>query len=500
MQFYEKLTFLMDLTQVSNRMLSQELQVDPSLISRLRRGNRRLPRNREHIKVMSQYFSKRSNTEYQRQALSEMLGIRQAYTMKKEQLADILFYWLCGEADEVGHFMRTFESFNLESVSTPPAQESCRLGTENSVYYGNEGKRAAARAFYLHLLSLEEPGDVLIFADESDNWITEEYGYAGLLQNWSMELINRGFQIIQVIPPTTWVEQAFDSLLRWFPLYMTGKVSAYYYPRMRDNMHRRTLMIMPGEIALTSNSSAGITSVHASFLTTDWRLSQAYAAEFEDLLALCQPMLHTHTVPEDLMRCFTRFLTDNGARIQRVSSLSAETAPPELVEYCYGRIKEPNLKKLSALYQQEMALIEKKWEKYGLIDIVRLPDVETIRQGKIPVILSLGGETNPVFYTPDLYILHLQNILRLLETCENYHFIPLPDSVSNEGTLMVRERQRALLVHTTAPFAVFEVSEPDIVLFCHEHLLHIAERAGYTGIGRIKIISRIKELIRELQS
>ena len=29
MQFYEKLTFLMDLTQVSNRMLSQELQVDP---------------------------------------------------------------------------------------------------------------------------------------------------------------------------------------------------------------------------------------------------------------------------------------------------------------------------------------------------------------------------------------------------------------------------------------------------------------------------------------
>lgn len=434
MQFYEKLTFLMDLTQVSNRMLSQELQVDPSLISRLRRGNRRLPRNREHIKVMSQYFSKRSNTEYQRQALSEMLGIRQAYTMKKEQLADILFYWLCGEADE------------------------------------------------------------------SDNWITEEYGYAGLLQNWIMELINRGFQIIQVIPPTTWVEQAFDSLLRWFPLYMTGKVSAYYYPRMRDNMHRRTLMIMPGEIALTSNSSAGITSVHASFLTTDWRLSQAYAAEFEDLLALCQPMLHTHTVPEDLMRCFTRFLTDNGARIQRVSSLSAETAPPELVEYCYGRIKEPNLKKLSALYQQEMALIEKKWEKYGLIDIVRLPDVETIRQGKIPVILSLGGETNPVFYTPDLYILHLQNILRLLETCENYHFIPLPDSVSNEGTLMVRERQRALLVHTTAPFAVFEVSEPDIVLFCHEHLLHIAERAGYTGIGRIKIISRIKELIRELQS
>lgn len=143
----------MDLTQVSNRMLSQGASGRslPDQPAPARAGGFQ---NREHIKVMSQYFSKRSNTEYQRQAFSEMLGIRQAYTMKKEQLADILFYWLCGEADEVGHFMRTFESFNLESVSTPPAQESCRLGTENSVYYGNEGKRAAARGIFIFICFL----------------------------------------------------------------------------------------------------------------------------------------------------------------------------------------------------------------------------------------------------------------------------------------------------------------------------------------------------------
>ena len=56
MQFYEKLIFLLNLTQVTNRMLAQELQVDPSLISRFRTGRRRLPRNREHIKAMSAYL------------------------------------------------------------------------------------------------------------------------------------------------------------------------------------------------------------------------------------------------------------------------------------------------------------------------------------------------------------------------------------------------------------------------------------------------------------
>ena len=87
MQFYEKLIFLQNLTQVTNRMLAHEIQVDPSQISRLRTGARGIPRNRDLIKAMSSYFAKRCNTEYQRQALSGMLGIKQALTLKKDQLS-----------------------------------------------------------------------------------------------------------------------------------------------------------------------------------------------------------------------------------------------------------------------------------------------------------------------------------------------------------------------------------------------------------------------------
>ena len=108
MQFYEKLIFLQNLTQVTNRMLAHEIQVDPSQISRLRTGARGIPRNRDLIKAMSSYFAKRCNTEYQRQALSGMLGIKQALTLKKDQLSEILYYWLCGESAEVGRFIRTF--------------------------------------------------------------------------------------------------------------------------------------------------------------------------------------------------------------------------------------------------------------------------------------------------------------------------------------------------------------------------------------------------------
>ena len=110
MQFYEKLIFLLNLTQVTNRTLARELKVDPSLISRLRTGARGVPKNKEHIKAMSSFFAKRCTTQYQKQALSGMLGIKQALTMKKELLTEVLYYWLCGETDEVGRFIRTFEA------------------------------------------------------------------------------------------------------------------------------------------------------------------------------------------------------------------------------------------------------------------------------------------------------------------------------------------------------------------------------------------------------
>lgn len=450
MQFYEKLIFLLNLTQVTNRMLAQELQVDPSLISRFRTGRRRLPRNREHIKAMSAYFARRCTTEYQRQALSQMLGIKQALTMKKGPLSEILYYWLCGETDEVGRFMHTFESLTVEAV---PENASIhpRLSSENTVYYGDDGKRAAARSFYQHLLALDEPCSIYILSEETDNWISEDCDFIHSIQEWGLCLLHRGFKLFHIAPPATPVDLAFDSLTRWLPLYMTGQVTSYYYPRLRDNLHRRTLIVAPGQIAMTSNSIAQGGSNIATILTTDPRLTQSYAAQFQDYLALCRPIQNIYTKPVDLMQCFTQFLSLNGARIQRVISLSAETFPPELVPCLNDQIQNPDLKKLSELYLQELKLIEENRERFEFIDIACLASAEDVRNGKVPIILSHGDNSRPLYYTVETYILHLKNILHILDTCESYHFVPVDARMQKEGTLMVKEGHKALLVRLPPP-------------------------------------------------
>lgn len=498
MQFYEKLIFLLNLTQTSNRILAQELKVDPSLISRLRTGTRGVPHNRDHIKAMASYFARKCTTDYQRQAVSGMLGIKQALTMKTEQLSEILYYWLCGDTDEVGRFMRTFESFTVGAVDESEKIESCSLRADNIAYYGKEGKRAAARAVYQHLLSMDDPCTVFLYSDEADDWISEDFDFHTNLQQWGLTLVQRGFRFCQIAPPAASADMAFESLLRWMPLYMTGQVDAYFYPRLRDNVHRRTLLVIPGEIAMTSASVASQSDCTATILTADSRLTEAYGIQFREYLSLCRPMQRIYTRPEQLMQCFTRFLSLNGARIQMLNSLSAETAPPELMTYCMKKIQQPNLKKLGGMYLQELDLIEENRENFEFIDIAYLAGAQEVRDGKVPIILSYGDNDLPLYYTPETYVLHLKNILAILKSNNNYHFVPVNTKTQGNGTIMLKDIQRALLVRTSAPLTVFEISQPDIIQLFREHLFKIAGRIGYTGVNRSKIISQIKERIREL--
>lgn len=501
MQLYEKLTFIMNLTQTSNRMMAKALRVDPSLISRLRTGARGIPRNREHLKEMADYLSKRCTTEYQYHALSEVMAVKFSPNLSHSQRSDLIYYWFCDEAGGVDRFMQTFENLHAGAVKPDLQTGAYSLATGNVVYYDNAGKRTAARSLYHHLLSLDKPAMVFLYFEESDDWITEDYEFSNSLQEWGLTLIERGFRICHIMSPVISPDQALESLSRWLALYITGQVAAYYYPRIRDNVHRRSLIVVSGVISMTSNSLAGRRASYATFLSTDSQLIASCETEFQDYMALCRPMMAVYSQMEELTKCFTQFLlTTSGSRIQKLISLSAETTPPELLSYCVDKMNNPDLSKLGPLYTLDLGAMEEKRHDQELIDIVFLASANSVRAGRVPIMFSFGSGQELLYYTPELYCLHLKNILRLLDNCETYHFIPLDERMKKHGNLMVREGQKALLVHTAPPFTVFEIDHPDIVLFCHEYLTRIADKVNYTGVYRGKIKAQIRNLIHELQS
>lgn len=498
MQFYEKLIFMMNLTQTQNKELAQAVQVDPSIISRLRNGKRGVPRNPELLRSMAVYFAERCGTDYQRRALAEMAGVKRIITAKQRQMADFLFHWFSGNADGVERFMRTFESLKIEEAASNVEVNSQTISSRgNFIYYGNEGKRAAVRSLYQHLQSRQDPCTICILADETDDWLIEDYDFTASMQAGLLACLHRGFEICHIIPSIYSGDQILESLSRWMPLYITGKVHAYFYPHIRDRLHRHSIIVLPGQIALASHSMAGQSSSYASMLTNDIRLLKAIETEFHDYLSMCRPMLNTYSRPQNMLQCIVNFHSSHGFCIQQLLSLSGVTAPLELITRTNEQRNEAELKDLGEIYYQELE--KQNQDQFNMIDIVHLATAEQVRAGTVPIVCTFGTP-QILYYTPETYALHLKNILHIMESCETYHFVPLEEPIGYESSIMVKENHKALLVHASDPFTIFEISQPEIVALYREYLLRLAQKHGYTGVHRTRIKSRLRELIRELQN
>lgn len=57
----------------------------------------------------------------------------------------------------------------------------------------------------------------------------------------------------------------FDAITQWLPLYLTGSIEPYYYPGALDSTLRRTLFIAPQTAAIVASSVQGNLDEMANF-------------------------------------------------------------------------------------------------------------------------------------------------------------------------------------------------------------------------------------------
>lgn len=506
MTFAKKLSFLMSLTVSSNKQLAEAVNVDPSLISRFRNARRGAPKNQTYVKAMANYFARRCEGNYQRVALSEAMRRKHLQLqMDVAQLSAVLFDWLTDSRDQVGQFLNTFERFTVgdteaehpfAGLAQPPRGESGSF-----TYYGNEGKRGAIGAFIAHLMSLETPGTVLLSSDEDTEWLFEEPAYLARLQEQIMLLMQKGFRICRIAMPLYTADEAFDSLSRWLAVYLTGQMESFYYPRLRDDLYRRTLLVLPDVAAVEAFSTGGQTVGRATIFTRDRRLANALTDDFRDILAKCRPMMTTYSAaanPEELLRCILQFESDRGNRIQQSTSLSSITAPPELIRLAAAGAPEKEAAAIISAMAEAQAKFRQSLAGYEVIDIHRLAPVSEVRAGRLPIGVSYLQHTASVCYTPQSYALHLKSILELVETYANYRAVLLPHE-DNMHALMIKEGRQAMLLRASAPLMVFEVSQPNIAEACREYLMRLIETRATPAVQRQDVIATLRRTIRELE-
>ena len=502
MQFSNKLNFLMNITNTSNKELAEAISVDRSLISLLRSGKRKTPRNHDHIRHMASFFARRCSADFQFHALAEMLEKPELRSnAPTDTLVDHLYRWMLGDTPMIEHVFENVSQPPITSHVAPehiPIHLSSPQDGQTQFFYGNEGMREALRHILDVALQIDHPCSIYLVSDLNMEWLFEDYQFMKEFSCALYTIFQKGFTLCHIMPSLNYMNRYVESLRYWLPIYASGQATIYYYPRLRDNLYRRSLIIFPG-YCVQASTNIGNTPNLITVNSTDKALVDAYNAQFQEELSLCRPALVSHTDPAEFIPCFRELLKSSENVVHMVPKPSPYTLPRECLGAYINEATYLPCKETLQMHRDDAILFEEKLSRHDFIELCILSDPEDIRAGKVVVGSDYSTHEHHPVYTPETYVKHLQHILDLMDKYEHYHFIPIKPANQHTYNLFASESGLALLVNNSKPFFMMEIRRPELSHACYEYLMRMADLVGYTGIRRSKIRLQIQELIQELR-
>jgi hypothetical protein len=514
MQFYEKLDFLMNITNTSNSVLGQKLKLDPSYISRLRRGQRNALKDENIIASMAEYFAHYCMADYQLKSISDALNISKAI-LNSSELQPLVVKWLINEKvneiQAVGDFMDNITELNNNlkipgnlAKTVKPKEDTQKIIPQDdiSVFYGIEGKRQAAEFFLLEVMKIGTPQTLLLYSDEATDWMTTDRDFAIKWAQLMIGVLSKGNRIKIIHTISRELDEMLNAIQQWMPMYMTGLIEPYYYPKKRDGVFKQTMFISPGVSAVISSSVGNSIDYAANLLIRNSDAIRAYTEVFNQYLNQCKPLMRIFTSKNknSYLETLLEFEKEKCNTIIKTESISLLTMPEKVSSEILSRIGIKN-SSLSDYQEQRIKIFKNHLENNNLFyEIIPIFDLETINNGKIKVSFSDMMNNSTVYYTKEEYIQHLEHITFLLEIYENFH-IKLVSGMSESNYLIyAKEDLGVITAKTSIPPVVLAVNEINLTAAFWDFLKHTLGEKAFQYPNNVEESKELKKYIQKIKT
>ena len=453
-----KLDFLLKLTDTSNSALGRALGFDASYISRIRSGKRGLPRDRFFLEPAAAYFAERLQANpLRKNAAAEAICPGRSWPETAAGAEKLLLGWLSQnerqDMERVERLLNGLAAARLlwpEAGLIPPGEAP----SSAAFYYGTEGKREAVLRLLSDYCAAEAPAELLIYSDEKVDWMAGDAAYTRRWSEAVLRLIERGARIRIVHTLSRNLGVMLDGLRKWAPLYLTGAVETRYYPKPRDGVFRRTLIIARDFGAVTATVVGEGDGLN--LLLTEPAAVAALTGEFEDYYALCRPLIQIYgnDKREEVWEMLHAFEEAPHPRIV-AQRLPLGSSLPEEVIASFGRQSSRRTEDFLRFASETMYAHLNAGLR--ITELLSLPPAEDVYAGRVSTPLSdyVGAELR---YTPAELKAQLRRITELLRSYENYRVV-LTDGIPDGTMLYAKEGAGCIFARLKEPATVFYASE-----------------------------------------
>ena len=242
--FHERIGICMQLADVSGSQLAKAVNIDPSLISRYRNGQR-VPGSDISVQLAETLWSYIEKKECMKE-LSAYMKKRESKISEKAFVS-----WFISEdgnddesAAEARSLLDAFDRY-IKTAPVAPVpidikEFSHLINDENGYYLGEKGLQDGVIRF-LGNVYLHTPREILLFSDQNMNWMVSDPDYAQVWASLMAGCIKSGVHIRIVHNINRGLSEMNQAIKSWLPLYMSGMVYSYY---LRDSEHKTSEVSM----------------------------------------------------------------------------------------------------------------------------------------------------------------------------------------------------------------------------------------------------------------
>ena len=239
------------------------------------------------------------------------------------------------------------------------------------------------------------------------------------LETWKKmfaQCLKQGSKVIMIHNTFRDLDELFNSIIQWLPIYMTGQIEPYYYPKKRDGIYHRTLFVASDLAAIKSDVLAHNPEDMLNSFVQDKRAVQALETEFDRYLEICERLMDIvyKNFGRNYQRLYRKLIQGQGKIYYRASAPSLHTLPEHLVPKL--KLSYPD-EPVMEIYQESREDFFKTLENHEVHEIIG--KVDEIKE------ISCVGNSNPDLekypFTEEEIKDHYRELIRLLTEYENFH-------------------------------------------------------------------------------
>jgi hypothetical protein len=514
MRFNEKFNLLMKMSNTTNTLLANAINVDPSLVSRWRTGSREPGDNSRFIQQIGTYFASRARHDFQRVALLELTGHSlEDKHVEESVIAAHLSRWLSNESkistESIQRLLDTIGSLEKpgnhkkSTISLP--LEPNGLPLESQVFFGDNGLQAAVTKLLLKALQLPSGGKLRLYSDEGMNWMLANPEFTLLWSHLLSECIGHGITIEIIHTLNRDSEELSAAVQKWLPFYFTGAITSHYYPNKRDGLFHHTSFTLVDQATVFSTSVKGQDREAVPyFYSTNHQIINSNQKAFMAKIELCKPLVRTLTDDAislylDQQAGFFSKATGTGCGMQSLSILGMSSS---LLKKILNRTDLTSQEQALAITCQEER--EKHFSNYihnhAFKLVISLPRITDAIKGKAHALVpELLSNQNCYFQPPEL-IEQINQSIQLLKKHHKLEIYILPNKHMQQHvqTFAVHGAGMMVLKHKNPKFA-FISEQNDLASATENHIFQEMSRIPKRERQRQYVIEKLQAYAQKIQ-